>query len=292
MTTDKGRVRLTVILVTHNESRFLINWIEKMRAQWQGELIVVDNCSTDNSVELVRSAYPDIKILQLQENTGPFGGFIAGCKATDSEFVACYSPDDEIGPSYIDKMIEAINKYPIVDLYTCNTEVIREGMHYERILFPYTAYISPDYAVKLCQNGYNKNFNLCGLIVKRDIVLKMWEEGGKDIDVNFDCLFTFYTIFDKGFVNVGEKLFVYHSYPASWGAARNRDKIWKAIESQLSIYKKYPHVYARAIASKVFSTERHLISGLAVKHIMKFPKWIRKILYKKIYEYNWRAEKL
>lgn len=292
MVNDKGGTNLTIILVMHNEAHFLINWLSKMTAQWQGEIIVVDNCSTDNSVELIRSAYPNMRILELKDNTGPFGGFIAGVKATDSEFVACYSPDDEIRPGYINKMIDAINKYPFVDLYTCNTEVEREGIKYERVLFPYTAYISPDYAVKICQKGFSGKINLCGLIVKKDLILKMWEEGGKDMDVNFDCLFTFFTIFDKGFINVGEKLFLYRSYPNSWGAGRNKNRVWQAIENQLRIYKKYPHIYERVITSGITKSRRHLLSHIALRSIMLFPKWARVLFYKWFYAYQWQIEKL
>jgi glycosyltransferase involved in cell wall biosynthesis len=288
---DKMRSKLALILVTHNESRFLINWIEKMLKQWKGELIVVDNASIDNTLEILK-LYPNLTIIKSPKNLGPFGGFIKGCQSTNAEFVACYSPDDEIGGSYIAQMVEAMEEYPLVDLYTCNCIVRREGEIYARTLLNYTAYISPDYAVKICKNGYNGKINLCGMITKREVVLRMWKLGGKDMDVNFDCLFSFFMIFDKGFVNVGKHIFLFNSYPKSWGAARNRNKIWKSIKSQLEIYKIYPHVYQRAIESKICSKQRHIVSGLAVKLIMYLPKWIRKLLYNKIYDYKWEIEKL
>lgn len=285
-----------VILVTHNESRFLINWLENVGLEnvgtyYKGELIVVDNASTDNTQELLRHC-KGIKVIRSKENLGPFGGFMKGCENTEAEFVACYSPDDEIGPSYFREMTEAIEKYPFVDLYTCNCVVRREGYFYSKTLFHNTSYISPDYAVKLCKAGYNRNINLCGMITRRSVLLELWESGGKDMDVNFDCLFSFFMIFDKGFVNVCSYLFTFNSYPKSWGASRNRDKLWKSIETQLNIYELFPHIYKRAIESKICSKERHIISGLTVKLIMYFPKWIRRLLYKKIYSYDWRSEKL
>lgn len=44
------------------------------------ELIVVDNASTDDTVELLMRCYPEVRVLALQHNGGVGGGFAAGLK--------------------------------------------------------------------------------------------------------------------------------------------------------------------------------------------------------------------
>jgi glycosyltransferase involved in cell wall biosynthesis len=289
------RFKFSIILICHNESRWLIDWVNKMAIQEPDEFIIVDNASTDNSQELIHNLqklYPKIRVIYNHENSGPFGGFILGAKISTNDFVACMSPDDEPKTDYVSKMRQAIKDYPLVDAYTCNTEVEREGLKYERVLFPFTAYISPDYAVKILKSGLSGKINLIGLVIRKELLLRLWEEGGKDLVINFDGLYSYFAIFDKGFVNIGEKLMTYRSFPNSWGSAGNKSKLWEARETQLRLFRKYPQVYKRVIESNLTDPGLHILSYIALWGIMKLPKWLRLRFYKWLYSTNWRINKL
>jgi rhamnopyranosyl-N-acetylglucosaminyl-diphospho-decaprenol beta-1,3/1,4-galactofuranosyltransferase len=68
------------ITVTHNPGELIRRHLDALSAQTRplDELIVVDNASTDGTVELLRGSYPEACVLALQHNGGVGGGFAAG----------------------------------------------------------------------------------------------------------------------------------------------------------------------------------------------------------------------
>lgn len=287
--------KFTVVLICHNESRWLINWVSKMATQDPDEFIIVDNCSNDNSMAVLhylQKKYSKIRIVYNPTNTGAFGGFITGCREATYDFVSCYSPDDEVAPDYISKMKKLMTDYPIVDIYTCNAKIIREGKEYSRILFPYDTYISPDYAVKISKAGYNKMLNLIGMIVRKQIVLDLWDRGGKNSEVNFDNHFAYYMIFSRGLVNASERLVTFRSYPNSWGSSGSGKQIKEALAIGKELFKPSQEVYNRAIESRIWGTAYQLKQKIALWGIMKMPKWAREVFYRWFYSYTWKVDKL
>lgn len=63
---------LSVIVVNWNGARFLPRCLQSLGAQSRPDIqvILVDNGSTDNSVALARETYPEVDILELDENLG------------------------------------------------------------------------------------------------------------------------------------------------------------------------------------------------------------------------------
>lgn len=282
--------KISVVICNYNESRFLIDLIGKVRAEKPDEIIVVDDRSTDRSDTLL--ALLDVRVVAPCGPRNPFNTFVAGCQAATSDFVACFSADDYPLPGYISAMREAISKYPITDIYTCNAKVIREGAEYSRILLPFTAYISPDYMVKIFKAGFAKNVNMCGILMRRTWPLQCWEMGGWRAKVNFDCLFTFLTAFDKGIIHIGKCLACYRSFPASYGAKGKNNQIKKAISVHKEIFRAFPAAYRRAVDSGMWTISARWKALIALWGIMKLPKWVRVKFYRWFYAYNQRIEKL
>jgi len=288
-----SEAKIAAVLCNHNDSRFLISVVERIARQDPDEFIIVNDRSTDGSLQLLdclREFY-DFKVVENYGVHSPFGSFVKGCQSTDADYVACFSADDYPNEDYLTKMRAAINAFPIVDVYTCNTDVIREGETYKRTLLPFTSYISPEYAVKIFQAGYAKNINQCGIVVKRDWVLKCWESGGKHTDACFDCMYSFSSIFLKGFVNLGDYLTTYRSYPNSFGAVSGNNKIKKASEIHKEFYLGNSN-YMFAEASGIWSVQARWKALIALWGIMKLPKWARRRFYKWFYSYNQGVEKL
>jgi len=285
---------IAVILGNYNDSRFLINWVTKMAPQNPDELIIVDDRSTDNSVAVIQELQKRYRI-KLVLNNGPqgcFGAFVKGCQSTDAEYVASWGCDDEPGKNYIHEMRQVVKQYPLVDMFSCNARVMREGREYERILFPFDVYISPDYMVKICKNGMGKMINLIGMVLKRQVLLDMWERGGKDSIADFDAAFAYFMMFSKGLVNLSEKLVTFRSYPNSWGARGKTEEKKKAILIAQELFKINPTVYDRAIESRIWGARYQWAQKVALWGIMKIPSWARRMFYRWFYRYSWKIEKL
>lgn len=72
------------------------------------EIILVDNGSTDSSVLYVKRNFPDVKIVELPDNTGFTGGNAAGLKATDGEFVVNNNTRED--GRWLEKLIQPMSQ--------------------------------------------------------------------------------------------------------------------------------------------------------------------------------------
>ena len=64
------------------------------------EIIVVDNASVDGSVEFIRSNYPQVTLIQLDENQGFTGACNLGMAASSGEFVGLLNNDTQVTPEW------------------------------------------------------------------------------------------------------------------------------------------------------------------------------------------------
>jgi len=69
------------------------------------EVLVVDNASTDGSVDAARSKHPWIKVLHLEENLGYAGGCNAGIRATHGNWVWLLNDDVRLRKGVIKEML-------------------------------------------------------------------------------------------------------------------------------------------------------------------------------------------
>src|SRR5215213_9339269 len=101
--------RVSVAIVNYNYARFLPRSIESALAQdWPNkEVIVVDDCSTDNSREVIRR-YGDRIIPVLQpENRGHGAAMNAGFVHTTGEIVIFLDADDYLYPNTMRRVVES-----------------------------------------------------------------------------------------------------------------------------------------------------------------------------------------
>ncbi|NDE72185.1 MAG: glycosyltransferase family 2 protein, partial [Actinobacteria bacterium] len=91
---------VSVVIPTHNSSATIERAVNSVLAQdlLPTELVIVDDCSTDNTVELVRTiAIPDsidVKVVRLDTNLGPSAARNAGWNVAGGEFIAFLDSDD------------------------------------------------------------------------------------------------------------------------------------------------------------------------------------------------------
>jgi GT2 family glycosyltransferase len=83
------------------------------------DLIVVDNASSDGSVESIRQLKHPIEIIQLTENIGGAGGFNAGIEyalTRSYEYIVLLDNDVIIDPDAMNSMIVTMESYPNIGL--------------------------------------------------------------------------------------------------------------------------------------------------------------------------------
>jgi GT2 family glycosyltransferase len=107
-------VRAAVIIPNGNGRRLLSDCLGSLRRQIYPDFttLVVDNASTDGSVEYVRGAFPEVDVLPLGYN-GVFAATVnAGIEATSSEIVVLLNNDTEAEPDWLGELIAALDREP------------------------------------------------------------------------------------------------------------------------------------------------------------------------------------
>ena len=76
--------RLGIVIVTWNVARLLARCLATVRAARLGEtadVVVVDNASTDDTVDMARAAFPDVRLIANPDNRGFTRGNNQGLRA-------------------------------------------------------------------------------------------------------------------------------------------------------------------------------------------------------------------
>ena len=100
---------VSVIVLNYNAGELLLNCIESIKksAYKNLEIIVVDNISTDKSQKICKEKYPDIKLIQNDENFGYCEGNNIGIRKAKGDFIMILNPDTIVEPNCIRELIFA-----------------------------------------------------------------------------------------------------------------------------------------------------------------------------------------
>lgn len=78
------------------------------------ELVVADNGSTDDSVEWIRSRFPNVRVLEFEENLGFAGGYNKAINETDYEYVILLNSDVEVTEGWWQPLLAYMKGHPEV----------------------------------------------------------------------------------------------------------------------------------------------------------------------------------
>ena len=104
---------MSVIVLNWNGKHFLETCLTALRRQTfrDFETILVDNGSTDGSTEYVRAQFPEVRLIELEENRGFTGGNIAGWEAVrkgaPEGLIVLLNNDTEAHPQWLEAFHKA-----------------------------------------------------------------------------------------------------------------------------------------------------------------------------------------
>ena len=114
---------ISVIIPTYNRKDSLLESVRSVDGQTApvGEVIVVDDGSTDGTSNLIRDAFPHVRLL-TQENHGVSSARNRGLRHAQGSWSAFLDSDDTWLPEKIQRQIYALSRQP--DIRICHTEEI------------------------------------------------------------------------------------------------------------------------------------------------------------------------
>ena len=107
--------KVSIIIVSYNVRNLLTECIDSVRKALEGldgQIVVVDNCSKDDTVDYLSKHYPDVKLIVNEENVGFAKANNQAIKACTSEYVLLLNPDTVVGEQTILKCIEFMDAHP------------------------------------------------------------------------------------------------------------------------------------------------------------------------------------
>jgi GT2 family glycosyltransferase len=108
---------LSIVIPNWNGKRFLEVCFQAIAAQKTDsvlETILVDNHSSDDSLEFTRKHFPWVRIVPLDTNTGFDGAVNAGIKAATGSLISLLNNDTELDPLWAQSLINAATTHPEV----------------------------------------------------------------------------------------------------------------------------------------------------------------------------------
>jgi len=104
---------VSIIILNYNAGELLLNCVDSLKKSTYTnlEILIVDNISSDNSQKKCKEKFPDIKLIQNNENLGYCGGNNVGINEAKGKFIVILNPDTIIEPNCIDELILAYNKF-------------------------------------------------------------------------------------------------------------------------------------------------------------------------------------
>ncbi len=106
---------ISIVIVSFNTAPELVaglESIERCAAAVPHEIIVVDNASSDGSVEAVRERFPTVRVLANQENVGFSKANNQALPLVRGEFILFLNPDSELQPGTLERMLAELDGFP------------------------------------------------------------------------------------------------------------------------------------------------------------------------------------
>ncbi len=122
---------LSIVILNYNTRELLLENIECVRKNTRNldhEIILVDNGSTDGSVEFVRDKYSDIKVVRNEKNIGCPAGRNKGFLNSSGDFILFIDSDTSLGDNCVSTLLKIITRDEKIGAVGCKL-LNKDGTH-------------------------------------------------------------------------------------------------------------------------------------------------------------------
>ncbi|HCQ13622.1 glycosyltransferase, partial [Flavobacterium sp.] len=104
-------MQLSVIILNYNVRYFLeqcVLSVQKALKNIEGEIIVIDNNSSDDSCAMMKELFPNVKLIENKENLGFPKGNNIGVAQAKGEYVCILNPDTVVAEDTFIKILNFV----------------------------------------------------------------------------------------------------------------------------------------------------------------------------------------
>lgn len=165
-----NRPLISILTSSFNHEKYVRYFLDSVLAQtcpdW--ELVIVDDCSTDNNVvEIKKFNDPRIKLIQQPFNMGMNCALTTAFKAASGQYICFFASDDMMVPNFIERITKTIKSHPDVGVIYPYLQCIDENnTALDKEIRPYN---SARFGI-LRELFYNQNVMTSpGMIIKKEV---------------------------------------------------------------------------------------------------------------------------
>ena len=113
--------KVSIIIVTFNSMKYLPDFLESIFEQTyfiekeeMPEIFVIDNASTDKTVEFIRKNYPQVNMLRNVNNIGLCRAWNQGIRMSGGEYVLIMNPDLVLDSNFLKRAIKVMQEDELI----------------------------------------------------------------------------------------------------------------------------------------------------------------------------------
>ncbi|MDX1545146.1 MAG: glycosyltransferase family 2 protein, partial [Christiangramia sp.] len=106
-------MKVAVVILNWNGKELLKQFLPSViQYSEKATIYVADNASTDDSVEFLKSSFPQVKIIQNSLNAGYAGGYNLALKSVEEDIHILLNSDVEVTENWLEPIVEVFEKEP------------------------------------------------------------------------------------------------------------------------------------------------------------------------------------
>src|SRR5271168_1263273 len=117
MSSTSTSMEISVVIVGWNAKHYLelcLESLAKAPPRRSMEVLVIDNASTDGSVDMIEAGFPWVKLIKSTENLGFAKGNNVAIRQCQGRYVALVNPDVIVFPGCLDALADFLDQNPKV----------------------------------------------------------------------------------------------------------------------------------------------------------------------------------
>lgn len=107
--------KIAIVILNYNGVEFLRKFLSGViKHSTEGEVIVADNGSTDDSVAYLKEHFPELKLILFEDNYGFTGGYNRAINEIDHEYCVLLNSDIEVTAGWLNPVVDFLDQNPQV----------------------------------------------------------------------------------------------------------------------------------------------------------------------------------
>lgn len=105
--------KTAVVILNYNGEKYLKKFLPSvLQYTAEAEIYVADNASTDNSIEIMKSQFPQVHLIELEQNFGFCEGYNQALKQIKATYYVLLNSDVEVTDNWLKPLVDVLDNNP------------------------------------------------------------------------------------------------------------------------------------------------------------------------------------